>query len=41
MRTLLAPSRHKPSTEDCHRTGQAGILGDNMRVELVDRVANI
>jgi Uma2 family endonuclease len=36
MSTLLTPSRHKLSAEDYHRMGQAGILGDNNRVELVE-----
>jgi Uma2 family endonuclease len=36
MSSLLTPSRHKLSADDYHRMGQAGILGENNRVELVE-----
>lgn len=31
-----APARHRLTTEDYHRMGEAGIFGDNKRIELID-----
>ncbi len=34
--TLIAPTRHKLNVDDYHRMGEAGILGEGDRVELID-----
>src|SRR5947208_15968803 len=36
MSTPLTLSRHKLSVEDYHQMGQAGILGEDSRVELIE-----
>lgn len=36
MSAVLTPTRHKLSVEDYHRLGEAGILGEDSRVELIE-----
>jgi Uma2 family endonuclease len=33
---LVMPSRHRLNVDDYHRMGEAGIFGDNKRIELID-----
>jgi len=36
MSAILAPTRHKLSVEDYHKLGDAGVLSEDSRVELID-----